>query len=64
MKIQRLLISDLRSGADWLHEKLDGRIRLPHKLKVFLAGLIPALVVVGGLMLWHIARGGEVFWVK
>lgn len=45
--------SDFRRGADKLHSIFDGRIHLPDKLCVLLAGTLGAAIPIGLLLLWY-----------
>lgn len=44
MEILKHSREDIRTGADRLHDALDGKIVLPDRLAVFLAGVIGAAV--------------------
>lgn len=49
-KLTSVSVSDMRKGADRLHDILDGRIVLPEKLAVAAVGVLSATVPMG--MLW------------
>lgn len=56
MQIQHFTKADMRQGAEWLHEKLDGRIEIPEKLAIALVGIGSAVIPV--LLIWLIWKGG------
>lgn len=47
--------SDLRRGADKLHEKLDGRILMPDWLGVLLVGIASAGIPMA--LIWLLYKG-------
>lgn len=55
-RIQSLCRSDIRMGADKLHELLDGRVIIPDWLGVLLVGVGGALLPP--LILFLITKGG------
>ena len=57
MRVAKLTSEDIRRGADRLHELLDGRIYIPDKVAVAIAGIGSAVVPV--LALWLIWKGGR-----
>ena len=50
-KVQHISLEDVRSGADRLHELLDGRIHLPDWLMVILVGVLGAILPVWILLM-------------
>lgn len=50
MRLMRLSFSDMRQGADKLHELLDGKFRVPDKVGVVLFGVLGAVIPIAMLM--------------
>lgn len=50
MKVTPIYFSDLRTGADKLHELLDGKVHIPDKVGIVLMGTLGALVPIVLLM--------------
>lgn len=50
MKVTPIYFSDLRAGADKLHELLDGKVHIPDKVGIVLMGTLGALVPIALLM--------------
>lgn len=50
MRLMRVSFSDIRQGADKLHELFDGKIRVPDKVGVVLFGVLGAVIPIAMLM--------------
>ena len=57
MRLMRLSFSDIRQGADKLHELFDGKIRVPDKLGVVIVGVLGAALPIAMIMILQ----GEMF---
>lgn len=57
MRLMRLSFSDIRQGADKLHELLDGKVTVPDKLGVVIVGVLGAVLPIAMIMILQ----GEMF---
>ena len=59
-RIVKIYRADFRHGADKLHERLDGRVRVPEKLAVALVGSLSAIVPLAIALLLFASKGGTI----